>query len=694
MENIFKRNSIFQNIYVKGEVSDIYISPIGHLYFTLNDRLSKVPCIVYKWFRKNIGFEIENGMNLLVTANVVVYSPHGKYQLDVRSATDDGLGRLFLSYKQLRKKLESEGLFDDRNKKELPKFPKRIGVITSKKGSVIHDIVKTVRQNWPYCQVILFPAAVQGPNSKVELVEQIRRADEFGMDVLIVARGGGSLEELWSYNEEEVVRTIFSCHTPVISAIGHEDDITLADLVSDKRASTPTMAASLAVNDRQSIMKEVNHFNARLITFISSKIDKYRKDYGFMLSKSIFCDSTFVYSSKKVSLESLCNRFDNASSGLLDSNRHLLENIKSEYVIRNPCKMQLDSSRSRLRELQTRLMDVMDLTLKSNQVNLDQTIIQFNFYSEKLIESKRHGLDKVKDSSVIRNPCRIQINKKSVRLKSSQDKLRISVNHKIESAQRDFRSVLNIKLLKNPELLYLTKQDELYKVCNKFKGRSNELVLKNSHRLNVAKNSPAIRNRLDNYLGNCSTKINNLNFRANQSFNLKIKENRKDLEFVLNKNIVKNPDSVIENKSNELAKLTDKFSSLSNGIILSHSYRLDAIKANPVIKNHLKNDLNYDSSKLNDLSLSLKKNFNLRINENKKNLEAVTNRNIIRSPYLILEPHKLQINRNMEKLEKLEQIINLKKEQKKQKATYTKIIAAIIVVVIMIIVLLILFGGI
>ena len=693
MENIFKQNSIFQNVYVKGEVSGIYISKIGHLYFTLKDRLSKVPCIVYKWFRKNIGFEIENGMNLLVTANVAVYSPHGKYQLDVRSATDDGLGRLFLAYNQLRKKLKNEGLFDDRNKKGLPKFPKRIGVITSRQGSVIHDIVKTVRQNWPYCQVILFPAAVQGPNSKVELVKQIRRADEFGMDVLIVARGGGSLEELWSYNEEEVVRTIFGCSTPVISAIGHESDVTLADLVSDKRASTPTMAASLAVNDRESIMQEVNHFNSRLITFISSKIDRYRKDYGFMLSKSIFCDSTYVYASKKVDLESLCNRFDNVSSGLLDSNRHMLENIKSEYVIRNPCKMQVDSSRSRLSDLKTRLRDAIDSTMKSNRVNLDQTIPQFNFHSDKLVGSKRHILDKVKSSSVIRNPCVIQIDKIDAGLKSSQDKLMASVNHKFESAQRDFENVLNRRLLKNPELIYLGNSEELSKVCDKFKSQSNELILKNSYRLNMAKTSPAVRNRLDNYLDIRSTQVNNLNFRANQSLNLKIKENRKNLEIVINRNIIKSPYSIIDDKSNELTKLTDKFSSLSNGIILSNSYRMNAIRASPAIRNYLKNDFKDYSSRLNDMSVSLERNLNLRICENRKNLEAISNKNIIRNPYLILESHKMQLNMNKEKLEKLEQIINLKKEQQKQKATYVKIIAAIIAVVIMIIVLLI-FGGI
>ena len=162
MESQFKSNPNFRNVYVKGEVSDMFISAYGHLYFNLKDKKSQVPCIVYKWFRRNLQFDIEDGMKLLVIANVVVYAPHGKYQLDVRSATEDGLGQLYVKYQQLKKKLKKEGLFDDKHKKDLPHFVKRIGVITSKGGSVIHDIVKTVNENWPFCQVFLFPAAVQG----------------------------------------------------------------------------------------------------------------------------------------------------------------------------------------------------------------------------------------------------------------------------------------------------------------------------------------------------------------------------------------------------------------------------------------------------------------------------------------------------------------------------------------------------
>ena len=338
MKLFFDNEPSFKEVHVKGEVSGPYTSARGHFYFTLKDKSSVVSCIVYQWFRKNIDFEIKDGMKLLVIANVGVYPPHGKYQLDVRLATEDGLGKLYVKLQQLKEKLTKEGLFDKEHKKPLPEYPKRIGVVTSKGGSVIHDILKTVRENWPYCEVILFPSAVQGANAKNELIKQIRKADSFNLDVLIVGRGGGSLEDSWSFNEESVVRTVFECNTPVISAIGHEDDVTLTDLVADIRASTPTMAASFAIKNKEEVLNNINHLNMRLISFMSSKLDEYKKQFGYMLSKPLFVDKTYVYGSKKSDFDGLQNRFYLTSNDMINSRRVMLDKITSEYVIRHPCK--------------------------------------------------------------------------------------------------------------------------------------------------------------------------------------------------------------------------------------------------------------------------------------------------------------------------------------------------------------------
>ena len=553
MEAHFKNNPSFRKVYVKGEVTGKFISDYGHLYFTLKDKKSEVPCIVYKWFRKNIKFDIEDGMKLLVMANVVVYVPHGKYQLDVRSATEDGLGQLYVKYQQLKKKLQKEGLFDQTHKKELPHYVKRIGVITSKGGSVIHDIIKTVEENWPYCQVFLFSAAVQGANSKNELVTQIRRADNSNMDVLIVGRGGGSIEDLWSFNEEIVARTIFNCKTPVISAIGHEDDTTLSDLVADKRASTPTMAASLAIEDKGAISEKVNHLNNRLNSVISSKLDDYRKQLMLMFAKPVFSDSAYIYSNQKSEFEDLYDRFNMTSNELVKSHRVALEKITNEYVIRHPCKMQLDSSKSNLNELQVRLLDAMNSMINNQKVNLDKASDKFNFLSEKLVSSKKHGLE-MSRSVLITNPYRNRLDSSRKDLNIIEGKLINNVNVNVRNCKRD------LEILENS-----------------FENRSRELIMKKSH----------------------------------------------ELDSIKSKSIIKNPQKFFESKYNEL--------------------------------------------------------------------EQMKNSKMIKNPNLILDSYKSELDVYREKLDKIKQVLELKKEQQKQKQRYMIVIAAIVIVMIIVLVIL---GGI
>lgn len=540
MENYFKNESTFKNVYVKGEVSGTYISAKKHLYFTLKDKRSEVPCIVYKWFRKSIGFQIENGMKLLVTANVSVYWPKGKYQLDVRSATDEGIGKLTIAYEQLKRKLRNEGLFDYKHKKALPEYPKRIGVVTSKGGSIIHDIVKIVKRDWPYCQVLLFPAAVQGSSSKEELVTQIKNADKYELDVLIVGRGGGSLEELWSFNEESVVRAIFECKTPVISAIGHEDNTTLSDLVADKRASTPTMAASLAINNKKDVFNNVSHLNRRLMTFISSKVDKNRNDFESLLKKRVLRDPSNVYSFKHDSFDLLCNRFNVISKELIHSNIHELEKIKSSYSIRHPCKIQVDLSKSKLNELKTRLIDVMNFIMNDYQANLDKTINEFNFQSDKLIASQRHRLESIKKSYLIVNPCIMQLDSARSQLKTTNNQL----NNTIDK-------------------IYNSNEYKYAELKNRFKNQSNEMILTHTYELNLIKISPALKNHLKNHIEKNGHELNNLNSRLENSFNQTINDNQNSLNVILDKNIIKNPYLMLDQYRSELNKYGEKLDKIN-----------------------------------------------------------------------------------------------------------------------------------
>ena len=478
LKNFFDNSSIFKNVHVKGEVSNKFISARNHLYFTLKDQRSKVPCIVREENRDKIGFEIENGMKLLVSADVDVYALHGKYQLDIFSATDDGLGKLFIAFKQLKKKLDGEGLFDNIHKKELIEFPNRIGVVTSKSGSVIHDIIKTVKKDWPYCEVLLFPAAVQGPASKKELISQIKHADNFGVDVIIVGRGGGNLEELWSFNEEDVVRTIFSCNTPVISAVGHEDDITLCDLVADKRASTPTRAAHLAIKDKQEVKNNIDNFNSRLINYIYSKLDKNTNEYN-----------------------NLVKRFELKSFDLIHSNRLNLNKIKEEYVIRNPCKIQIDQKDYYLNEMSNRLIDDINEISTNYRLNLDKTCDSFKYNADKLITSKKHSLD-ISKSYLKTNPCMNKIHNLENELEINYNKLNREISLKIENDKKELRYLYKSNIIKNPNLIYSKKSTEFQALNEKFINKSNEIILKNKHKLNSIKSMKVIEDPysiLDDY---------------------------------------------------------------------------------------------------------------------------------------------------------------------------------------------------
>ena len=623
IKTIFRNNSNFRNVYVKGEVSGVKISASGHLYFNLKDKRSVIPCVIFKSIRRNIEFKIKDGMKLLLIADVDVYVPHGKYQLIVREVSEDGLGKLYVKYQQLKEKLTNEGLFKHEFKKPLPDFPKRIAVITSKSGSVIQDILKAVKKLWPYCEVIIFPSPVQGKSATKELITQINNADSFNADVIIIARGGGSIEDLWCFNEESLVRSVFKCKTPVISAIGHEPDITLCDLVSDKRASNPTMAATIAINNREKIIGQVNSLNNRLLTYMSSKISEYKSQYDYMLSRQLFSDSTYVYKSKRVDFDNLIRRFEYNSTKLLNSNKNMLSKIKSEYVIRHPCKMQLDSSRHKLNELQNRLIDAVDLILKDKQHNLDKTTEEFRFNSDKFVSNQKFKLNQIKTSYIIQNPCKIQIDNINSNLKISEDKLVKSMNHKMDSSQKEYSNIKNRSLFKNPSVIYMNKSLNLDKLKEKFINQSRELIITNSFKLDSIKN----------------------------------------------KSVIQNPQLLYQSRYDDLDKLKNKFINNSNDVILANSHRLNLMKNKSVIKNP---ELIY-KTKYGDLN----------------NLK---DKSIIKNPYLMLDEHKRKLDVNKEKLDKINQVITLKKEQEKQKAKYIKIIAVIIIILIIIILLLI--GGI
>ena len=665
IELFFIQNSEFREVHVKGEVSGLKISQSGHIYFNLKDKRSYVPCIIYRGNRRNIDFEIKEGMKLFVIANVGVYRPHGKYQLEIFDVAEDGLGKLYIKFQQLKEKLSNEGLFNNDLKKPLPNFAKRIGVITSKEGSVIHDMIRTINQKWPYCELLLFPSQVQGSFATKQLIKQIKLADSYNLDLLIVARGGGSIEDLWCFNEESLVRCIFECNTPVISGIGHEDDITLCDLVSDVSASTPTMAANFAINDKNNISNQVNNCKYRLMDFISSKIQDYKKQYKYMLSKQLFKDSNFIYNSKVNDFNNLCGRFEYNSKMLITSKKNMLNEITSSYVIRHPCKIQVDSSRTKLNDLQKRLINAINLTIKSNKINLDKASDEFKFSSNNYLSSQKNRLNSIKNSYSIQNPCKIKLDKYYSDLNVLQDKLIKSINYKLDTSTKDYENLLNRNLFKNPTLIYDNKSKNLNELSTQFLNKSNEIILTNSYRLDSIKNNNFIKN--PNVI--FKTKFDDLNVLEDKlikSIRYKVDLSQKDYVNLLNRNLFKNPCLIYESKYQDFKVLTNKFLNKSNELILTNSYRLNSIKNENVIKNP-----------------------NIILKTKSDNLEKIKGKQIIKNPYMILNNYNQRLNVSKQKLDKINNVLILKKEQEKQKTTYRIIIIAMVIIVIIIIFILI-----
>ena len=249
IKNMFTQDYLLQSISVKGEISNCKYHSSGHIYFTLKDKLSVIACVMFAGNRAGLSFTIKEGMQVVVTGNVDTYERDGKYQLYAKKIRQDGLGALYEEFERRKRELSERGLFAPEYKQPLPQFTKVLGVVTAPTGAAIQDIISISKNRNPYIQIVLYPAIVQGENAVPSIVKGIKALEKYGVDVMIVGRGGGSIEDLWAFNEEEVAQAIFDCSIPIISAVGHETDTTIADFTADFRAETPSAAAQMAVNE-------------------------------------------------------------------------------------------------------------------------------------------------------------------------------------------------------------------------------------------------------------------------------------------------------------------------------------------------------------------------------------------------------------------------------------------------------------
>lgn len=272
IKNMFAQDFMMQHICIKGEVSNCKYHSSGHIYFTMKDATGTLNAVMFAGYRRGLKFTMKEGDNVIVTGSVEIYERDGKYQLYAREIELDGAGNLYLRFEALKQELEEMGMFAPEYKKTIPRFARRIGVVTAPTGAAVQDIRNIAARRNPYVQLILYPALVQGEGAAASIVNGIRALDAMGLDVLIVGRGGGSIEDLWAFNEEIVARAIFECNTPVISAVGHETDTTIADYVADMRAPTPSAAAELAVFDYHTVKEQITGLYRRLSGNMEQKI--------------------------------------------------------------------------------------------------------------------------------------------------------------------------------------------------------------------------------------------------------------------------------------------------------------------------------------------------------------------------------------------------------------------------------------
>lgn len=337
-----------QTVYLRGEISNFKAHSSGHLYFSLKDETSIIKAIMFKGNALKLDFEPSEGMKVLVKGTISVYESGGTYQVYVSEMQEDGIGILYQMYEKLKKQLQSEGLFDTKYKKEIPKYPKRIGIVTASTGAAIKDILSTINRRFPICETYLFPCLVQGENAPSDIVKKIIEADNYNLDVLIVGRGGGSFEDLNCFNDETVARTIFHAKTPIISAVGHEIDYTIADFVADLRAPTPTGAAEMAVPNILDLINMLSQYKIRLNEAMLKKVNYLKLVTDSVKGSFVIKNPYMMFENKRQTLDLKEEKIKEILLKKLNEKKIIIEHLKKNYILNNPNTL-LDNSKKNLK---------------------------------------------------------------------------------------------------------------------------------------------------------------------------------------------------------------------------------------------------------------------------------------------------------------------------------------------------------
>jgi exodeoxyribonuclease VII large subunit len=432
----FDADPHLQDVHVRGEISNFKQHSSGHMYFTLKDDKARILAVMFSSQSRAMKFSPENGMKVVVKGDISVYEPSGQYQIYIKEMRPDGIGELFLAYEQLKKRLESEGLFSIEQKKPIPSYPKTVGVITSPTGAAIRDIITTIKRRYPIANILVLPALVQGENAAPSIARAIEKANKMDeIDVLIVGRGGGSIEELWAFNEELVARAIFQSLVPVISAVGHETDFTIADFVADMRAPTPTAAAELAVPHIDELMERLLQRKTRMLQSMSGRyryekqrLDRAQRSYAFRYPQRL-------YEQKLEHVDKLTESLVRGASRLLDVKKGQHETIQKRLV-RNHPRIALREAESRFDRSQKDMGRAMIQIFLKKQTQFEKVISTLQALSPLKIMDRGYSLVYSEDNVLIKSINQVKENE-PLQIQLTDGSLLCNVTNIKESENRE-----------------------------------------------------------------------------------------------------------------------------------------------------------------------------------------------------------------------------------------------------------------
>ncbi|MCE5044535.1 exodeoxyribonuclease VII large subunit [Staphylococcus epidermidis] len=366
----FDQDPHLQSVLIKGELSNFKKHSSGHLYFNVKDKESVISGMMFKGNASKLGFEPKEGDEVLIEARVSVYERRGNYQIYVNKMQLDGIGNLYQKLELLKKKLKKEGYFDQSNKKLIPKYPKKIAVLTASTGAAIRDIHSTINNRYPLVEQIQISTLVQGTQARQDIIEKIQYAETLDVDTIIVGRGGGSIEDLWNFNEEDVVKTIFNCQTPIISAVGHETDFTLSDFVADVRAATPTQAAVIATPDQYELLQQIKQYEYTLSRYIKQYIEHQKKQLNHISSYYKFKQPSLLYDQQIQKRDELERQLNHLLNTKVEKSKHHLKLLQQSFNFKN-LNQQITQEKQSIYQLHSRLSKIM-----SNNITNLKTVLK------------------------------------------------------------------------------------------------------------------------------------------------------------------------------------------------------------------------------------------------------------------------------------------------------------------------------